>query len=187
MLDAMASSAPLAGRGRDISVGLLGPLALIAAANGLLVLGNAAIHVGPFDRATFGWLVPVPLWSVSPAAAAYLWRRLPTLTSAIEAVVIGTLLTVVATWFLYSSWASSDCQLGLNKSNAEFLGQIIPVGLVIGGGWAATAFLTRRLVLRGQPRLAAVLGTVGGFAIIFLAIGAAVLTNLFAGVCNRPT
>lgn len=173
-------------RARELWLGLIGPIVVIALAYGLTVFADAAVWIGPFDRATFGWLVPMPIWSISPVVGAYLWRGLPTRQAIAIAAAVGVILAGAATWFLYGAWTSADCAFGLNRSNAEFLAEIVPVGLVLGGGWALVAFQSQRRFAAGHRRLAMALGFFGGFALIFLTIAAGVVTNLYLPVCNRP-
>ena len=170
----------------DFLLGLLVPVAVIVASYGLTVFANAAIRVGPFDRAMFGWLVPMPMWSVSPVVAAVLWRRFRDRSAVAIAGVMGFGLAGAATLLIYSSWAATVCDFGLNRSKPELLAEALPVGVVIGGGWAASALISRSLLVGGRRWTALFIGAGCGFGLIFAAITAGVLTNLFLPVCNRP-
>ena len=154
---------------------------------GLLVLGlvllkasNDLVVIGPFDRAQFGWLVPVPMLLLAPGAigVAARWsgrraaHRVALATGALFAIVTGV------AWFLTTTQIGCDP----HPAVATRVLAAIPLPLVLGvgwalAGWAATGFADR-------PFAAIVVG-----AIIAIGTGIVMLLTwgvLFPGVTCTP-
>src|SRR4051794_24247792 len=77
---------------------LVAPVLVVAAA-ALLRISDALVVVGPFDRATFAWAIPVPMLLIAPAVAGLLGigtdRRLGWIAVVAESLGIGIVLTAV--------------------------------------------------------------------------------------------
>jgi hypothetical protein len=71
---------------RALAIGIAGPLGTIGLAYVLWWVSDRLLYVGPLVRATFGWLVVMPVWWLSPAVAAFLWRRLPPRPTKVAAI-----------------------------------------------------------------------------------------------------
>src|SRR3954468_15047244 len=75
---------------------LVAPVLVVSAA-ALLRISDALVVVGPFDRATFAWAIPVPMLLIAPAVAGLLGigtdRRLGWIAVVAESLGIGSVLT----------------------------------------------------------------------------------------------
>ena len=76
------------------------PLLVVGLAGTLWFISDRLLYIGPLDRATFGWLVVVPIWAAAPAAAGYAWRRLAVGAQARAAIIGGLLVGGVAAGLL---------------------------------------------------------------------------------------
>jgi hypothetical protein len=56
--------------GRRVWLAIVAPLVVVDVAYLLWAVSDRLLYVGPLDRATFGWLVVVPVWLAAPIAAA---------------------------------------------------------------------------------------------------------------------
>jgi hypothetical protein len=79
---------------RGLAIGIAGPLGVIGLAYVLWWVSDRLLYVGLLDRASFGWLVVMPVWWLSPAVAALLWRGLPPGRTTVAAAAIGAVLAV---------------------------------------------------------------------------------------------
>ncbi len=133
-----------------LAIAALTPLAGVALAYVLWWLSNRLLYIGPLDRATFGWLVVVPIWSLTPVAAAYAWRPLTPRQSAVAAGAIALLLTAVAAVLFWLAAAFPNCEFGAVRSSAEWIVPSLIVGLVIGAGLAAACLVAAAVARRAR-------------------------------------
>jgi len=183
----MTPSSPL--EPRALAVGIAGPLGVVALAYILWWVSDRLLYIGPFDRAAFGWAVVMPLWWLSPAVAALLWRRLPPRGHTIAAAAIATSLAAFAVVLMWTTLGREmdACPNGPRTPLGQLAVPIVLIGLLIGGGWAVSARTASSMVRGGLVwrGLGAGVGLLvaATFAVI---VGAALALVLFTG-CNRPT
>lgn len=173
---------------RDLAVAVGAPLAQLAFVYALWAVLDAAVQIGPFDRATLGWATVMPLWFASPWLAALVWRRLPAFGDRVAAVLVGLVLGAAATWILWSAVVSesSACDNGPRSTEAAFVGPALSLGILVGGGWAMSALAASGLVRLGRPwtGLAASIG-LGLAQFGLVALASFFVLVAYAG-CNRP-
>ena len=174
---------------RALAIGIAGPLGMIGLAYVLWWVSDRLLYIGPLDRAAFGWLVVMPVWWLSPAVAALLWRRLPPGTATVAATAIGAVLaaaTATLTWTAIAGEMSA-CPNGPRTSVGELVVPMAILGLAVGAGWAASAQVTSSIVRSGGLWRGLGAGIVLLVALTFAVIvGAGLVLMLFTG-CNRPT
>lgn len=172
----------------EMAVAIVVPLVLLALVYGLWLAIDIAVQIGPFDRATIGWATVMPLWFASPALAAWLWRRLPSIDAGRVAAAVGLILTLAATWILWSAVVSdmAGCETSPRSTEAGFLGPAALLGLLVGGGWAISAFLAAGLARSGRPWAGLAVAVIAGLVQFgMVAMAAAFILFAYAG-CNRP-
>ena len=149
------AATPSRERGIDARL-LAGPL-LLGLGILLLKVSNDLIVIGPFDRATFGWLIPIPMIAVSPgvAGAAARWTSRPTARRVTDlmATVLGSITYLVL--------ATSTRQIGCDPEPGlvRIALASAPVPLVLGCCWAIAGHAAVRRADR--PIVALAVGTVG--------------------------
>jgi hypothetical protein len=170
-------------------VGIAGPLAMFALLFVLWLASDRLVRIGPLDRGLFFWVVLLPLWCLSPALAALLWRRLGPGVDRPAAIVLGLVLAVVAAAILWVAGTADQaaCEHG---PRTPAPGLIVPmgiVGVVIGSGWALCALVASSLIASGRTGRGIGLGVAlmfGAFIVAVIATGAVIM---IAGGCNRPS
>ncbi len=172
-INASASAARLA-------LGIAVPIAFVGAASGLAWVGNQALTVGPLDRATFGWVVVVPLWLIAPVAAGFAWRSLGGRQTRRVALAVGSIIGAAAA-LVFWQWIGTpfDCGFGTVIAPINFVPQTLVVGIVIGGGLALDALLVRELARAGVRWWAVVIGL--GGELVFLGLTLALVVGIFFG------
>ena len=158
---------------------LIGP-GLVMVGLGLLKLSDVLLYIGPFDRAQFGWSVPIPMLLLAPGAIGVAARRSGRPAARRVALVTGLLLGLA----VGIVWFASTTQVGCNPRPdlATRLLASLPIPLVLGVGWT----LAGRLAIRfsDRPLLALSAGAAGA-----LASGVAMLVAwavFFPGVTCTP-
>lgn len=168
-----------------VAFAALVPLAGVALAYALWWISDRLLYVGPLDRAQFGWLVVVPVWSLTPVAAAYAWRTLGPPVRATAAGVVGFILAVASAGLFWSASAFPSCEFGAVRSPGEWVIPSLVVGLVIGGGFAAICLGATAVARRTRWWVVVLAGAGSAFALVFLAILVAA-PFLMSGGCQRP-
>lgn len=161
------------------------PLAVGGAAYGLWSLSDRLVQIGPLDRASFGWLVVVPLWAAAPTAAGFAWRRLSSAAQSTVATICGLVVGSVVAALFWLAVSSPGCQFGPSRPAQEWWGPALEVGLLIGGGFAVAGVVATRFVAAGRPWLALLVGATIQFGIAALAIFL-FYSQMAFGVCQRP-
>ncbi len=158
---------------------LIAPL-LVVGGIALLKVSDALLYIGPFDRASFGWAVPIPMILVAPAVAglAARWSGERPARNALAALAIGVGL------YLVISITVTVNQIGCNpvSDRASVLAYVAPIGLVAGLGFFLSGWVALRR--RERPVTAFFVGTT-----VAIAAGVATLMTFaaeFQGVTCRP-
>lgn len=160
----------------------LAPLAVIGLAGALWFISDRLLYVGPLDRATFGWLVVVPIWAVAPLAAGLAWRGYDRGVRTRAALVCSLPLGALSAALLWQEAAFPDC-----TASREPIGWLLPamfLGVVVGGIFGASCLIASGQVRNRHPWRALAFGAVGQLAIIGLVPTLAFV--LFFGICQRP-
>jgi hypothetical protein len=180
---------PMVGRGAPtraaVAIAILVPIGLFTLSYQVWWISRL-LGLGPFDRATFGWLFVVPAWCLSSVIAGLLWARLRLASPAISAVVVAAAITVVVAALLWMSYDASVCTFGRRTSPTVVIVYAVFVGLVIGSGSGAGALLTQSLAVRGHSWLAILGGSVLALGVFFVTMYVVAYGSLVIGGCNRP-
>jgi hypothetical protein len=161
------------------------PLGLLALGFGLLAISSALVHIGPLDRAQFGWLIAVPIITSVPLGAGLAWRSLATWGVAIGAGLIAISVGAASGVFLWTNVSHPDCQFGSVMSDYETVAASIQVGSISGVVYGLAAILGVALVRNHPPRRAALFCLALGFVTFWVV---ALLPSAFLpfGMCQRP-
>jgi hypothetical protein len=168
-----------------VAIAAAAPLAGVALAYLLWWISDRLVVIGPLDRATFGWLVVVPVWALTPTMAAYAWRALEAEETWFVAAAVGLVIAFLAALLFWLAAAFPDCEFGAVRTPAEWIVPSAIVGLVIGGGFAATCLVTVAVLRGGRWWSALLVGAGSALAVFFLAIIVAA-PFVMSGGCQRP-
>ena len=171
--------------GRNSRLGAVAaPLAVVGLASVLWWISDRLLYIGPFDRATFGWLVVVPVWATAPLVAGFAWRRLEPAARTFAATAYGVVVGGVVALLLWQEVAFPACSTGPARTPAEWSLPAITLGVVVGGGFGLSGLLASGLVRQGHPWRALAFGAATQLAIVVIAFTLAFV--LLFGVCDRP-
>jgi len=162
------------------------PLALVGVAYLLWVVSDRLLYVGPFDRATFGWLVIVPAWLAAPIAAGFAARRLDPSERRLAALATGAVVAGVGAILFWQAVAFPDCQFGARQDATAWALQSIAIGVVVGAEFGSTALLVGRFGKEQRLWRAVVVGSSAGIALLFGDILVASVVLLGSNGCQRP-
>ena len=168
-----------------VALAALVPLMGATLAYGLWWISDRLLYIGPLDRAQFAWLVVVPVWSLTPVAAAYAWRALNPRQLVVAAGVIGLILAVASSVLFWAATAFPNCEFGVVRTPGEWIIPSIIVGFVIGAGFAATCLGATAVTRHARWWAVLSAGAGSGFALVFAAILVAA-PFLMSGGCQRP-
>lgn len=168
-----------------VAIAAAAPLAGVALAYLLWWISDRLVVIGPLDRATFGWLVVVPVWALTPTMAAYAWRALDAEETWLVAAAVGLVIAALAAVLFWLAGAFPDCEFGAQRTPVELILPSVIVGMVIGGGFAATCLVTAAVLRRGRWWSALLVGAGSALALVFVAIMVAAPFMMSAG-CQRP-
>lgn len=160
------------------------PLGVVGLASALWWISDRLLYIGPIDRATFGWLVVVPIWATAPLAAGFAWRRLKPGARTFATTAYGVVVGAVVALLLWQDVAFPDCPTGPARTPAEWSLPAIMLGVVVGGGFGLSGLLASGLVREGHPWRAFAFGAATQVAVVVIAITLA--SVLLFGVCARP-
>ena len=169
-----------------IVIGVALPLSILALAFALATISDRLVHIGPFDRAMFGWLFVVPLLALAPVGAGLSWKRLTAGGTLLAAAALGAILAAVSATLLWVSIAHPDCEFGARFTPAEMVPPSLAIGVVFGGTLMIAGLIVTLLARRGHPWWGVILGAAAGVGVLFASILAFVVVMPMAGVCNRP-
>jgi hypothetical protein len=168
-----------------LAVGVIAPLAVVAAACALWWVSDRLVVIGPLDRAAFGWVVVIPVWLSAPIVAAFAWGGLGRLDTRIAAILVGVIVSAVASTSFWQSVSTPACEYGATHTPADWLIPSLVVGLVVGGGLVVSSLLAATQIRRGHPWRTVVVGAGAESGFVFVAILVAVSMLLGPG-CQRP-
>ena len=176
-------------RSTDLRNGLIavaGPLVIVGIAYLLWSVSDRLLYVGPMDRATFGWLVVIPIWAVTPFAAGHLWHRLDFEAPGTAAIVCGLVIGgIAATTFWLDVSSPGSCQFGAARQPAEWLIPAAIFGIIIGGGFTSACLIAAGLVRSDGQLLGLILSVIIQVAVpVLSSIYLFVVT--FNAICLRP-
>jgi hypothetical protein len=160
------------------------PLAVIVVAYGLWWASDQLVWIGPLDRATFGWLVVVPVWLAAPSAAALAWQSLGPRASAAVAVAVGLALAIPASVLLWQAVAHPACQFGAIRTPEAMLAPALGVGAIVGIGLGTGCLVAAAAWRDGHPWRAAAAGAVIQFVAASAAVAFGAVTIL-GPACQR--
>jgi hypothetical protein len=170
-----------------VVVGIAVPLLVAAAAFALWWLSDRLLYIGPLDRATFGWVVVVPVWLAVPLASAAGWRGLDPRARSIVAPAVGVLAGVATALFLWQAVASPNCQYGAIRGPDSWIGPALVIGAVVGGGLAWSSTLASNQLAAGHHVRAVMVGLSTQAAMMFVAILVFTAFALTTAQCQRPS
>ena len=166
-------------------------LATLIVAPSLLLLAVAIwfasdrlIVIGPFDRATIGWAVVLPLLAIAPGAAALAWSS-STNQGLARLVVAGTSIVtgLFVVFGLTATVTFVDCRPATGP--LEVVPRTLPTAFVFGIGFAISAAAAWGPALHGRRFVAVVVG-----AAVWIVAAALGLFALFASFpplsCGAP-
>jgi hypothetical protein len=182
---ALLNSDPRPTTAVQVALAAAAPLAGVALAYGLWWICDRLLYIGPMDRAKFGWLVVVPVWSLTPVLAAPFWRQLNPRQTVAVAAIVGLVLAASAALLFWLAAAAPDCEFGAVRSPAEWVLPSLIIGLVVGGGFAAACLGTTAVARRLRWWAVLLVGAGSAFALVFVAIMVAT-PFILSGGCQRP-
>lgn len=170
----------------QVSMAVIVPLAVLALAYGLWVLSDRLLYIGPLDRATFGWLVVVPVWLLAPVAAGFVSGRLRPGQRLVAAIVVSVVVAGFAAILFGIATMEPDCQFGPRQSApSSWLWSVI-LGVVIGSGVGLSSLLAARFVRARHPWRAVIFGASAELAMAGLAIVVTTAILIGSAGCERP-
>ena len=169
---------------RPITAAITVPLALIAAAFFLWWLSNQLVVIGPLDRATFGWLVLVPMLASVPIIGGIFLAQTPLRAHWPVATLVGAVAGFAVAFLFYQSVSMPDCEFGAIRTDAEWLPNAVGFGLAVGAPLSVGLVSVARLW--SEHRVGAVLAGLAASAAGYVLL-AIVLGLSFQPLCNRPS
>lgn len=170
-------------RALRVTVAITVPLALIACAFFLWWLSNQLVVIGPLDRATFTWLVVVPILASVPIIGGICLARTQRRAQWPVATLVGAVAGFAVAFLFYQSVSMPDCEFGSIKTDAAWLPNALGFGLAFGAPLAVGLASVGRLwpEHRLGAVLAGVLASAAAFVLLAIALGLS-----FQPLCNRP-
>ena len=160
------------------------PLLVVAVAVALWWASDRMGHVGPLDKATFGWLFLVPIWAAAPAAAGFAWRSLAATTRRRAAIADGLVVGGIAGCLFWLNAVTADCQLGLARTPLEFVLPAIVCGVATGVVFGFGLAHASAQAVAGHPLRSVAVGAAAQLALMLIVPTIAFVG--FFGVCARP-
>jgi len=161
----------------------LGPLLVVGLAAALGLISDRLLYVGPLDRATFGWLVVIPVWALAPAAVGLAGRDLADIPRRPAALIDGLVVGAIVGGLLWWSAATVDCLP--THTLTELALPAIVLGAITGGAFAFACQIAGGQAASGHPWRALALGAIP--QLLALAIVPILDFYLFFGLCQRPS
>jgi hypothetical protein len=162
----------------------IAPVIVVAVAFVLWFVSDRLLYVGPFDRATFGWLVVVPLWAAAPTFGGFSWRGFASRARLQSAIAGGLAIGGVAAILLWRSVAAPAVGCTPTHTPFELVLPALAVGAVIGGGFLLACSFASVEIAGGRVGRGLIYGAVTQLLVIPAA--SLLATLLFVGLCQRP-
>jgi hypothetical protein len=161
------------------------PLTVVGLAFVLWQMSDRLLYIGPLDRATFGWVVVIPIWAMAPLAAGFAWRHLSPRATRLAAATCALILGGLGAAFFWQAVAFPGCEYGPVRGASGWVLPGLALGAVLGGGFALAGLAACTSVRASRPWRALAVGVVGQVGLLVLAI---ILTfGLSIGAaCQRP-
>jgi len=157
---------------------------VVAVAFVLALVSDRLLYIGPLDRATFGWLVVMPMWAAAPTFAGFSWRGFAAGLRTRYALLCGSAVGGVTAILLWQDAAAPKVGCTPSHTPLELMVPALLVGLVVGGGFALACRIASGEILAQRVGRGVIYGAVIQLLIIPLAFGLA--TYAFFGLCQRP-
>ena len=166
------------------AVGSSAPIFMLGLAYLTSVAFNAAIQIGPLDRAKLGWMITMPLMLLAPGLGALGLRFAERRSQAVwlAVAIAAAFALVVTSWRL----AVGTTQIGCEPITHWI--QALPMATLVGiaAGAALAAAIGIPFLARRGTAATVVLGAVIGFAGAFLVLMTWVLANPAVSCAPRP-
>jgi hypothetical protein len=160
-----------------------GPLLVVGLAAALWLISDRLLYVGPLDRATFGWLVVIPMWAAAPAATGLAGTHLAdiprTPAAFFDGLVVGAIVGVLL-W-----WSAVTMACPPTQTPMELALRSIVLGVMTGGAFAFACHIAGGHAAAGHPWRAVAFGAIP--QLFILAIVPTVSFFTFYGLCQRPS
>lgn len=105
----------------SLAIAVVVPLALLGAAYAAWAISDQLGHIGPLDKAKFGWLVVIPLFAVTPIATGFAWRSLGARATAFAVISVALVVgaVVAATYGQNLAASTNACQHGTRLTSGD--------------------------------------------------------------------
>ncbi|HEX7948904.1 MAG TPA: hypothetical protein VF494_01040 [Candidatus Limnocylindrales bacterium] len=141
--------------------------------------------IGPFDRATFGWVFVIPVWLAAPIAAAFLWRALLPDEARWFALAYGLIVSTLVAGLFWQSAAGQSCETAPIRSATDWILPSLVIGVVVGASLGLSSAVATVAAHDGKPVLAVVEGV--GIELVMALLALLVVTSIvMTGGCQRP-
>ena len=162
----------------------LAPVIVVAVAFVLWLVSDRLLYIGPLDRATFGWLVVVPLWASAPTFAGFSWRGFPPGARRRWAIAGGLAIGGTAATLLWQSATAPAIGCTPTRTALELILPALAVGAVVGGGFVIGCLAGSREIAAGHVGRGAIYGAV--IQLLVIPAASMLVFTLFFGMCQRP-
>jgi len=144
---------------------LIAPL-LVVGGIALLKVSDVLLYIGPFDRASFGWAVPIPMILVAPAVSGLVarWsRRRPAVWMlAASGAALGLFVIAV----LMATIDRIGCNT--NPGTQAILAMVAPIGAMVATGYVGAGLVAMRQ--RDRPVVGMLYGVSTAIAVGFVTL-----------------
>ena len=147
-------------------------------------LSDRLLSIGPFDRATFGWAVVIPVWAVAPFVAGLRWRDLSRPQVLRATILAALVLVAVIAVPLWASTAAIACDVGPTRTTLGLVPPALLVAGIVAAMFGAACLGATRAIAGGHPWRAA--GISGVLQVGVIPVAGTAFVILFDGLCNRP-
>ncbi len=172
-------------RATGLALAVAAPLIAVATVYAVWWVSDRLVVIGPFDRATFGWLFVVPLLAIVPLVAGAAWRGLDHRSLRAVGWVAGLALAVAVAGWTGSTLAVRDCEFGSRGSAGDYMVWSSLVGLVAAAAFVTSGLLARERLRAGHSFQGLLVGAGAWLGGAWLAVMIAIAAG-FATGCNRP-
>ena len=162
----------------------LAPVIVVVVAFVLWLISDRLLYVGPLDRATFGWLVVVPLWAAAPTFAGFSWRAFAAHERVRWALAGGLAVGGVTAILLWQSVATPAIDCNPTHTALELVLPAVLVGGLIAAGFALGCWFASLEIAAGRVLRGLIYGAV--VQLLAIPFASILATLLLSGLCQRP-